>query len=175
MKKFSLSCLIACSFLSSFVNANAQSNPNTQAIIDTPTPPSAQPYQTNALLSNSSQVVVIENKAPAAIRSKNAAIYFKMLNQSNNQITLTSISSDVADITELHKTITDAKGVSSMQKVDKVVIPANSSFEFKPGADHIMLIGLKKDFVTGDKLTINLHFDDNKTQSVELVVDSKKL
>ena len=174
MKKFSLFCIVACSFLSPFVKASTQVNANAQAVVDE-SKPSAGPYQTNALLSNNSQVVAIENKAPAAIRSKNAAIYFKMLNQSSGQITLTSISSDAAEITELHKTITDAKGVSSMQKVDKVVIPANSSFEFKPGADHIMLMGLKKDFVTGDKLTINLHFDDNKTQSVEFVVDSKKL
>ena len=101
---------------------------------------------------------------------KNAAAYFKLENTQAADVTLLSVSSDIADKVELHKTVVDEKGVSSMQPTESVLIKAGSSFEFKQGADHVMFVGLKSPLQAGQKVKVTLHFSDNKSQEEEFLV-----
>jgi periplasmic copper chaperone A len=88
----------------------------------------------------------------------NTAAYMVIYNHSSETDRLLRASSDVAHSTELH--ISEIKdGVMSMHPVDSVEIPANDKAELKPGGLHIMLIGINKDLVAGEKMTLSLEFE----------------
>jgi copper(I)-binding protein len=49
--------------------------------------------------------------------------------------------------------------VMGMQKIDRLDIPAGGKVELKPGSYHIMLIGLTRELVAGEKIEITLKFE----------------
>jgi len=59
-----------------------------------------------------------------------------------------------------------------MRQTPLVVIPANSTFEFKPGANHVMLMNLEKDIKIGDSETITLFFKHH--DSIEVPLKAKE-
>ena len=81
---------------------------------------------------------------------------------------LVSASSDAAKVTELHASDT-SNGVMTMRKVDTMDIPADSELKLKPGGYHVMLIGLTRPLVAGEKLPIKLKFE----KAGEVTVDAK--
>lgn len=88
----------------------------------------------------------------------NSAAYMVIRNSSNHADRLVKASSDVAHSTELHiSEIVD--GVMSMHPVDSVEVPANGEAELKPGGLHVMLIGLNRDLVAGEKVPLTLEFE----------------
>ena len=50
-------------------------------------------------------------------------------------------------------------GAMGMRPIDRLDIAAGASVELKPGSYHIMLIGLTKDLVAGDKFQLTLTFE----------------
>ena len=55
-----------------------------------------------------------------------------------------------------------------MQKVDGGLdIPAGQTVEFKPGGYHVMLIGLKRSLVPGDRFALQLVFERTGTIKVD--------
>ena len=70
---------------------------------------------------------------------------------------------------ELHEVTAD--GI--MQPIaGDVVVPAHGTFELMPGANHIMLMDLRKDLLAGDEVKFTLHLasSDGSTFSVDLTV-----
>ncbi len=123
-----------------------------------------------AALSFSSEVVVKEpwvREPPPT--SRVAGGFMVILNKGKQADTLVSVSSDVAERTEIHKTIMK-DGRMSMKRVDSMVIKPGEEVEFKPGGYHIMLIGLKKPLREGDKVSIELQFKKSGTLRVEFPV-----
>lgn len=88
----------------------------------------------------------------------NGAAYMVIENQGGASDKLLSVSSDVAQFIEVHKTEMQ-DGVMRMMPVEFIEIPANSRVELKPGGFHIMLIGLKRDLVPGDEINLILNFE----------------
>lgn len=89
--------------------------------------------------------------------SKNSAAYLKLVNPTNEDIiVIAATAPNVANNVELHNSFVDEKGVTKMTKVDKIVVPANSSVEMVPGGMHIMLFNLKNNLKAGDKFDINV-------------------
>jgi copper(I)-binding protein len=43
-------------------------------------------------------------------------------------------------------------GSAKMKQVSKILVPANSSVELKPGGAHLMLIGPRRDVQAGEKI-----------------------
>lgn len=85
------------------------------------------------------------------------ALYFTIENNGSAQDTLFKVESDIAGKVEMHETYSEGD-MMGMRKVDFIVIQGKSSFEFKPGGYHIMLMKLKKDISAGDKENFILHF-----------------
>ena len=81
---------------------------------------------------------------------------------------LISASSDAAKVTELHASDT-SNGVMTMRRVDAMDIPADGELKLKPGGYHVMLIGLNRPLVAGEKLPIKLKFE----KAGEVTVDAK--
>jgi copper(I)-binding protein len=86
-----------------------------------------------------------------------SALYFTIENTGDPPDTLFKVSSDLAERVEIHETYTEGE-MMGMRKVEFIAIPGKSSFELKPGAQHVMLMKLKKNIREGDENKFVLHF-----------------
>lgn len=87
---------------------------------------------------------------------------------------LVAANCDCAQATELH----DVKlidGAMKMVPVAGMDVPANGEVKLKPGAYHIMLIGLSRPLVAGERLPIKLKFEKAGEVTVEAKVKDKGL
>lgn len=95
------------------------------------------------------------------------AAFATLVNDSDSDIRVVSASSDVAGKTELHEVV-DADGSPVMrEKKDGYSIPAHSTLELKPGAEHIMLMDLHKPIAAGETVAIDLRLADGSTLKVD--------
>lgn len=75
---------------------------------------------------------------------------------------LVSANSPIAATTELHE-MTMKDGVMMMRAVPYVALPQAQVVKLQPGGLHIMLIDLKKQLKTGDKVPLTLRVQTGKT------------
>ncbi len=85
------------------------------------------------------------------------AAYFTLQNTGTAEDALVSVTASVGMAT-MHETTTDASGMTGMQPVETVVIPAGGSVSFEPGGYHVMIMGLSADLKAGDKVELKLVF-----------------
>jgi len=97
------------------------------------------------------------------------AIYLTVLNHSDSDISLVSAASDISPRIELH-THKQEDGVMKMQQVESIAIAAGEQTNLKPHAEHIMVFNLEKSLEPGDQITVELAFDNGKTQTIEVPV-----
>lgn len=71
---------------------------------------------------------------------------------------LTGAHTSIADTVEIHTTL-ERDGVLHMQRVPELPIAPHETVEFAPGAEHLMLIGLKSPLTPGDTVVITLQFE----------------
>ena len=57
-----------------------------------------------------------------------------------------------------------------MREVENVVIKPHSTFQFKPGAHHVMFINLKNDIKKGEKTEVTLYFKVAGKMKVEVPI-----
>ncbi len=104
-------------------------------------------------------LVKIEDQwASASINnSSNSAVFMTLTDISGQGDMLVAVSSPVATTTELHihKTV---NGVMQMRPVSALPIPAGGSITLQPGAEHVMLIGLKRPLREGEAIPLQLVF-----------------
>ena len=86
------------------------------------------------------------------------AMYMTIRNPSSTPDRLIKAQSDVSKVVELHN-VAMKEGVMSMYPVEAIEIPANGEAVLKPGSFHVMLIGLNRDLVAGDTMTVTLTFE----------------
>lgn len=103
--------------------------------------------------------------------SSNSAAYMVLKNNDNQDYEIIGVTAILtANRTELHESYVDDQQISRMRAVDKIVIPAQSQIELKPGGMHIMLMGLKQDLKIGDKFIIKLKINNFGIKDVEVTV-----
>jgi copper(I)-binding protein len=110
---------------------------------------------------------------PSMGGTKTSAAYMYLVNPTNESDVLMEVKSPQARKAELHKTVTDDKGVDHMVRIDKIVIPAGQQVDLAPKGLHIMLFNLKEVLVPGDKIRLQLSFE--KTGVVEVTVPVKAM
>lgn len=71
---------------------------------------------------------------------------------------LLSASSPAAARVETHVHIHE-NGVMKMREVKGYDIPANGTFELKPGGAHLMFMEIRKPFAEGEKIPVTLMFE----------------
>ncbi len=106
---------------------------------------------------------------PAAAKA-NSALFFEVVNNSSSPDTLLSAKGNLSEIVEIHETYKKENDIMGMREVHNVPIPAKSIVKFKPGALHIMLIGLTKDVRLGEQYDLVLQFKNAGTIKVKAVV-----
>lgn len=127
-----------------------------------------------------SNLKVISAKAkPSLSGINNSAAYVTLRNDNDFNLAIIRAigrtgpkpnSSPVANRVEMHIIATDDKGVSKMVPVNRLVIPAKSELEMKPGGIHIMLIDLKKRLEYGDKIYVDFIVEQAGNFIVEVPV-----
>ena len=87
---------------------------------------------------------------------------FMNLTASRN-VTLIGFATPVAEISELHEMKMDGN-VMRMNAIDALPLPAGQVVALRPGANHLMLMSLKRPLKAGDQvpLTLKLRLDDGK-------------
>lgn len=107
--------------------------------------------------------VVVENAwSRASIGTKRPGVaYMTIRNNGDDVLTLGTVSTDLAAISEIHRTSTNDRGVSSMARVADLEIPSNGTIALEPGALHLMLMRLQRPMVEGESYVLSLDFGDH--------------
>lgn len=87
---------------------------------------------------------------------------------------LVSANCDCAKATELHD-VKMVDGTMKMVQAQAMDVPAKGDLKLKPGSYHIMLIGLNRPLLAGEKLPIKLKFEKAGEVTVEAKVKDKGL
>lgn len=103
---------------------------------------------------------------PQPVSDSMAAGFLTITNKGGTKDQLTSVTSDVGEVTA-HETVD-----SSMQEVKNVDVPAHGQLVFKSGGSHLMFEKLKRKPEQGEKVTVKLHFAESGTVTVEVPVKS---
>lgn len=96
--------------------------------------------------------------------------------KSTEDAVLTSASSPVARQVEIHEMKMQGD-MMMMRPVSELAVPANKPVELRPGGYHVMLIGLTKPIVTGEKVPVTLNFQgkNGKKASIEVQAEVREL
>lgn len=96
-----------------------------------------------------------------------AAGYFTITNSGSEPDRLTGVSSDIASDVSLNTTTAS----DQMRPATSLTIPADGKLVLKSGGNHLMLMGLKKKPVIGDKVTFRLRFATSAAITVQAPVE----
>jgi copper(I)-binding protein len=100
-------------------------------------------------------------------RAENGAAYLTIESPQGDR--LTGISTTIARMAELH-TMKMEGGVMRMSPLAAIDLPAGQPVILKPGAMHIMLVGLKQPLQAGQSIPLTLHFEKGGTREVVAAV-----
>jgi len=95
--------------------------------------------------------------------------YFTIKNSGDKNAVLVSAESDSCGMTMLHKTV-DTGGMSRMDMVENVSIPAHGTLAFAPGGYHIMCMEPTPEMSPGSSVNVTLHFADGTKLDVKFDV-----
>ncbi len=96
--------------------------------------------------------------------------YLQLQNSGAAKVLVGATSPDFASVM-LHQSI-EHNGMSHMDMVPSLAIPAGSSVTLAPGGYHFMLVQARHPIRPGDVIRIELQFDDGSAQSIRLPVRS---
>jgi len=82
---------------------------------------------------------------------------------------LVDARSTVAERVEIHTHVRE-NGLMVMKRIDALSVPATGTAVLEPGADHVMLIGLREALLPGTTVTITLVFERSGATDVAFPV-----
>jgi len=85
-----------------------------------------------------------------------SALYLDLVNATFEADTLVAIRSDAAARVALHRTVDRGDGMTGMEPVGAVPVPAGATLELAPGGLHAMLMDLTADLAEGDSLDVTV-------------------
>jgi hypothetical protein len=95
--------------------------------------------------------------------------YMTIRNKGATADRLVGASSSAAAKVELHVHIKEGE-VMKMRQVLAYDIPANGSFELKPGGAHLMFVQIARPFKEGDRIPVKLRFEKAGEVNVDFAV-----
>ncbi len=103
------------------------------------------------------------------------AVYLTLVNHADEVRKLTSVSVNkaLADEAQIHTTQMVGEMVNMREVKEGVVLPPHQTVKLTPGGHHVMLLGLKQPLKEGEKMLLQLNFDDGSTKHVD--VDVRKI
>ena len=101
-----------------------------------------------------------------AVAGQPAAAYFTV-HGGHGAKKLVRIESALAAKTEMHQSMAGMQGMTTMAPLDHVDVPADGTVTFKPGGNHVMLIGLDPVVKPGTAVPLRFGFADGTTAETE--------
>lgn len=102
---------------------------------------------------------------------KNGVAFMEIRTAAGVEDKLVAAASPVAERVEIHTHINE-DGVMKMRKVDSVAVKAGSKVTLRPGADHVMLMGLKAPLKEGDLFKMTVTFEKAGPMELEAIVEA---
>ena len=115
------------------------------------------------------RIEVLRPWSRPAVAGTNGVGYMVLTNHGRAVETLEKVESPIASRVEMHSS-SMAGGVMSMQREDKVTVPAGGQTIFGPGAYHLMLFGLTRTLKPGDEVPATLTFTSGAKVRVRFAV-----
>jgi len=101
----------------------------------------------------------------------NSAVFMAITNRDEIDHALTDATTDAAGVVELH-THALVEGMMQMRTVERIDLPARETVRLAPGGLHIMLIDLRRPLQPGERIEMELTFDDGGVARVAAPVQS---
>ncbi|MEV6773679.1 copper chaperone PCu(A)C [Nocardia sp. NPDC051030] len=96
-----------------------------------------------------------------------SAAFGTLENSGDEPVQLVAATSPASNTVEIHEVVADASGDKTMRpKAGGLTIPAHGKATLKPGAEHLMFMGLKQPLRTGAETPITLTFADGSTTTI---------
>lgn len=105
------------------------------------------------------------------VKDSPGAVYFNLVNDSDQPQKVLSIDVAGADMAMIHDTI-DKGGHSSMNMVPNVMVPAHGAMAFAPGARHVMVTGIKPELKAGMNTVLRINFENGDLLATSIPVIS---
>ena len=99
----------------------------------------------------------------------NSVAFFTVKNNTDKNIKLVAVNSDIAKHVQLHNNINE-DGLMKMRQVNAIMVDANSSRSLQPGGYHVMFLGLKNDLIEGQSIVLTLYFDNGDQIEIDTPV-----
>jgi len=98
-----------------------------------------------------------------------AAGYLEIRNTGRESDRVIGASTPAAERVEMHVSARE-QGVMKMREVTSFEAPARKRLILKPGGTHLMIVGLRKPFVKGQRIPLTLRFERGGEVRVDLEV-----
>lgn len=109
---------------------------------------------------------------PLPPTSVNGAAYLTVHNPGSSADRLLAAETDIAAMVEIHAhALKD--GQMSMMQLHEVDMPPGATVEFAPGGLHLMLLGLTRPLVRGERYSLTLEFEHAGRIPVEVSIDDR--
>ncbi len=107
-------------------------------------------------------------------RGESSAVYLRVQNRGGSDLVFVSASSASAERVAFHRTIVE-DGVARMEVLDELVVAAGQSLELQPGGSHLMLSGLKRDLLIGERFELTLVDDTGERYAMYFAVADSQM
>lgn len=112
----------------------------------------------------------------AIASAQSGGVFFMIHNHTDKDVVITGVSSDAAELVELHTHQDAGDGVLKMTKIEGgVSVPAGEMHEFARGGDHVMLMGLKSPLAETDMVALTLILDGADPVTFEAMVSGNAM
>ena len=106
---------------------------------------------------------------------KSGAAFMTLQNTGAADCTLTAVTTETAELAELHGHMDMGDGVMKMGKIEGgITVPAGAEHKLMRGGDHVMLMGLKAPLENGQDVALSLDFGPCGTVAAVLSVDNDR-
>lgn len=123
-----------------------------------------------ALAPSDERVVVLEpwvREAPPGARVLGA--YMTLQNPGERADRLLEVKSASADSVEIHRMVIK-NGMMEMEAIPFLTVPAQGEVKLRPGGTHLMIYGMKRELKEGDRLSLELTFEQAGTRTIDFPV-----
>ena len=93
---------------------------------------------------------------------KVTAAYLTVTNTGTAPVTITGGTAELAEALEIHTT-REVNGMTRMEPLPELVVPAGGSVTLSPGGTHLMLLGLERMPTPGERVTLCLSAADGSS------------
>ncbi|MCJ8169481.1 copper chaperone PCu(A)C [Atopomonas sediminilitoris] len=107
---------------------------------------------------------------PLPAVAPNGGAFVTIMNHGAQADRLLGARTERAAVTEIH-TMEHHDGLMKMRQLEAVDIPANGQVQLQPGAQHLMLMGLKQPLEAGTSFPLTLIFEHAGEVTVEIKVE----